>query len=316
MLSLLRKSSHLNCVPIGTFSFLNNFLPPDSKIRKFFYEFYHICKDGTKETYQDLKFIYSKRNLPSQSLSFIEIRALRLIKLDMLKLIPFTFFLTVPFSELLLPAYLLFFPNSIPSRYVKYFLKTRKKNFLDKKQERASIFLIESNIDLKNYKNHDSETLMKIADFLRMEYFSLTFFISQFVNLLIKTPFFIYNSVVLCIGIGKTFEMTHWLFDYRLKFNFFPLEFLKKVIILLQIRKHVKKLMKEDRRLLETDEESFKNIENNQIFNYLEERGFPLKDVSNIGDEIKKWRKKLIYEELENGGDYLIVLRENCKKCL
>jgi LETM1 and EF-hand domain-containing protein 1 len=39
-------------------------------------------------------------------------------KKDLMKFVPFSFFLLVPFAELLLPPYLFFFPNSLPTTYI------------------------------------------------------------------------------------------------------------------------------------------------------------------------------------------------------
>ena len=40
------------------------------------------------------------------------------IKMDLIKFLPYSLFLTVPFMELLLPPYLLLFPNSLPSQFL------------------------------------------------------------------------------------------------------------------------------------------------------------------------------------------------------
>ncbi len=40
------------------------------------------------------------------------------VKMDLIKFIPYSLFLTVPFMELLLPPYLLLFPNSLPSQFL------------------------------------------------------------------------------------------------------------------------------------------------------------------------------------------------------
>jgi len=118
-----------------------------------------------------------------------------LIKHDLVKLIPFTFFLVVPLSEFLLPPYLLFFPNAIPQK----FLETRKKDFLEKKPQLAL-----KELDLPgHWKGLDSERLIQVVDLLKMEYFSLTFFISQTLILLIKTPLFLINVLLWIIEIKE-----------------------------------------------------------------------------------------------------------------
>lgn len=39
-------------------------------------------------------------------------------KKDLLKFVPFSAFLVIPFAEVLLPPYLYYFPNSLPTTYV------------------------------------------------------------------------------------------------------------------------------------------------------------------------------------------------------
>jgi len=38
--------------------------------------------------------------------------------MDLIKFIPFSFFVVVPFAEFLFPAWLVIFPNSIPSQFL------------------------------------------------------------------------------------------------------------------------------------------------------------------------------------------------------
>jgi LETM1 and EF-hand domain-containing protein 1 len=39
-------------------------------------------------------------------------------KKDLMKFVPFSAFLIIPFSEVLLPPYLYFFPNALPTTYI------------------------------------------------------------------------------------------------------------------------------------------------------------------------------------------------------
>jgi LETM1 and EF-hand domain-containing protein 1 len=50
----------------------------------------------------------------------------RVIKQDVLKMIPFSAFLLIPGGELLLPAYLKVFPNSLPSQFVSGDIRKKK----------------------------------------------------------------------------------------------------------------------------------------------------------------------------------------------
>lgn len=272
------------------------------------YEFYVICKDGTKETYHDLKYLYSLRKIPETDLNFLELRKKRTIKHDIYKLIPFSFFLVVPFSEFVLPPYLLFFPNAIPQRYVKFFLERRKRRFLERKQE---IALKELNLtgDLKNLT---SDQLMHVADSLKLEYCSFTFIISQTFMVLIKTPFFIVNVILWLARVQTRLEFKHWIFNYRFKFNYFPFEPLKRRLLLSQIRRFLENIWKEDRKLLEFDESKLTTLKSEEeLKQYLEERGVSIAEKKDWANEVKEWRERVRNKQFD---EFLIMMLENVKK--
>ena len=271
------------------------------------YEFYLICKDGTKETYQDLKYLYSIRKIPESDLNFVELRKKRTIKHDIFKLIPFSFFLVVPFSEFVLPPYLLFFPNAIPQRYVKFFLEKRKRNFLERKQANA---LKELNLT-EGLKNMNSDQLINVADSLKLEYFSFTFIINQIFMVLMKTPFFIVNAILWLVQVQKRLEFKHWIFNYRFKFNYFPFETLKRRVLLYQIRRFLMNVWKEDIKLLEIDETKLKTLEIEELKQYLEERGVSISEKKDWVTEVKDWRERVRKKQFE---EFLIMMLENVMK--
>jgi LETM1 and EF-hand domain-containing protein 1 len=55
------------------------------------------------------------------------------VRKDYIKFIPFSFFIVVPGAELLLPAWLLIFPSSIPSQFLSAEEKEAKINTMLKK---------------------------------------------------------------------------------------------------------------------------------------------------------------------------------------
>lgn len=288
----MRKSLVLQHIPLSSYSLLN--------INKFFSEFYLICKNGTKETYKDFKFFCSHyNNTNHETLSFLEARTMRIISHDALKIIPFAFFIIVPLSGIFLAPYLFFFPNAIPHRYLKYFLKERNKQFLEDKRKKALRNIREMGLNISDF-NMNSENLIILADFLRMEYVSFTFIPSQLLNFFLKCPVLLINALFWCLGSERRLEMKHWIFEYRMKMNFFPLENIRKKIILFQIKRHLKKIMKEDHKLMAISEKSLEKMESNELMNYLEERGFKINEEIDILDGIIKWRKRI----MDGGIDY------------
>jgi hypothetical protein len=72
---------------------------------------------GLKQLWKDAKYYFSE-SFKKQQYSRPSIqkdKKLTEIKQDLIKFIPFSFFLIVPGAELLLPAWIIIFPNSIPS---------------------------------------------------------------------------------------------------------------------------------------------------------------------------------------------------------
>lgn len=274
---------------------LNYIFRKGSPTKRLIIEFYFICKDGTKETFNDIKFFISKRKIPYDQLSCFDYRSMRQTKKDFFKLLPFTFFLVVPLSEIVLPVYLLFFPNSIPRRYVKYFLETRRTSFIEKKREKALEMFSENNEDFRRFKNFDCEMLIKTADILRMEYFSFTFVVSQILNLITKFPFYLCNFIFWAFKSDKRFSLTHWIFDYRIKLMFFPFGQLRKMLLYFQIQRNIRQLIVEDKKLLQLEDEAIKNIDFLILRSYLEDRGFKLikQDKSFIVSELIAWKNKV-----------------------
>ncbi len=74
---------------------------------------------GTKRTYYD--YLYWKNILKTKGFKTFEdktpfeLSEIYRLKKDSLKLIPFSFFIVVPAAELLIPPYILLFPNAFPS---------------------------------------------------------------------------------------------------------------------------------------------------------------------------------------------------------
>ena len=77
---------------------------------------------GFKLLYKDFKFYMNvKKKLYLQKYhrpSYKVKVKLDKVKKDFIKFIPFSFFIVVPFAEFLLPAWLIIFPNSIPSQFL------------------------------------------------------------------------------------------------------------------------------------------------------------------------------------------------------
>lgn len=82
---------------------------------------WHHLKKGLIEVGRDSKVLLAitrKNGYREKAYSLKEMRERRRISNDLLKFIPYSIFLTVPFAELLLPIYLVLFPNSVPTQFL------------------------------------------------------------------------------------------------------------------------------------------------------------------------------------------------------
>lgn len=77
---------------------------------------------GFKKFNEDMKiyFRYHKRKMDYKydRTTYKQDIKMRQVKSDFMKFIPFSIFMVVPGAELLLPAWLVIFPNSIPSQFL------------------------------------------------------------------------------------------------------------------------------------------------------------------------------------------------------
>lgn len=78
-------------------------------------------KHSLIDVWKDTKILFGiikKNGIQEINYSLIELKEKRRITMDLLKFIPYTVFLIVPGAELLLPPYMLLFPNSTPSEFL------------------------------------------------------------------------------------------------------------------------------------------------------------------------------------------------------
>ena len=95
---------------------------------------------GLKALFGDVKWAVSaehgKRSKRFSEASYTQRTRLRQVRQDVIKFVPFSLFLLIPGGELFLPAWVLVFPNSIPTQFVaeeeraKRFEEMRKKQIV------------------------------------------------------------------------------------------------------------------------------------------------------------------------------------------
>ena len=77
---------------------------------------------GLKNIFRDGRWLVKTKHAGLQNkygeVSYKEKTRVREVKNDLVKFVPFSFFLIIPGAELLLPPWILIFPNSVPSQFM------------------------------------------------------------------------------------------------------------------------------------------------------------------------------------------------------
>lgn len=94
----------------------------------------NLAKDGKWVVHQKVQ---SSKNVYSHS-TFKEQQKIKQVKKDFIKFVPFSLFLLIPGGELFLPAWVMIFPNSIPSQFVGEEERIKKFHQMRERQEDAA----------------------------------------------------------------------------------------------------------------------------------------------------------------------------------
>eukprot|EP01017_Pseudomicrothorax_dubius_P050235 TRINITY_DN9473_c0_g1_i1.p1 TRINITY_DN9473_c0_g1~~TRINITY_DN9473_c0_g1_i1.p1 ORF type:complete len:342 (+),score=59.61 TRINITY_DN9473_c0_g1_i1:215-1240(+) len=295
-------------------------------------EFWHLLKSGSKQTVNDIKFLSALKKKDNTAWTALDLYESRRIKLDLLKFIPFSFFIIVPAAELVLPFYLIFFPNSVPSTFMFDWQKKERRTLLLEKQREGAIYvssyvlsalkkhqlitteqasnisqygkdiqqalivnfsIVSKELDLENM---DSDLLIQVNHLLAVEVITGTNILTQFVKHSLNMPRYLINLFLMIIRSQERLKWNHWIFNYNFKLNFFPFEPLKRALLLAQIKSQINYLEKEDKALHQF---GFTNFEVQQFLSFSLYRGIHFDDKAVIERlimedwlAISKWASK------------------------
>lgn len=332
-------------------------------------ELIHL-KKSLIQVWKDTKYISKmvyKNRLNEDNYTLKQIHDRRQISKDLVKFIPYTFFIVVPGAEFLIPPYLMMFPNSTPTQFIKAnSLGDRKKVLAEKQSEGYNLFvktlprfgnvlgidpvkLFEYLSYLQSSEGREKERLIyraqdfetRVREFLEdprrkqlerdLDLSKLT---SYELEQLCKFFYFEYipgtNLINLALGILKLplWVMKHITKYYKqpnynrfinnpfYKFKFTldngPLQYIKKYLLLWQLRLHIKQLRKQDRVLSRNPQElaiipQMQRVDfarergiriepNHEIVKYVEEFWLPLSQRRDIPDDVLVWIAVLRYK--------------------
>lgn len=124
-------------------------------------------KDDIKEGVAETKeFHYTKYRKPT----YTQTKKIQKITRDVIKFIPFSFFIIIPGLELLLPAWLMIFPNSIPSQFQSIAARQKKiDDLLVKRNQAAEKLIYKLPIYLSKLKDAKAENAKSTKSYLMTE---------------------------------------------------------------------------------------------------------------------------------------------------
>ena len=261
------------------------------------------------------------------------------IKEDIFKLVPFSFFLWVPFSEFILPLYLMMFPNSIPTQFIsnKNLMKKMKRKIIIQDFAHISLYqklknmypedFVQLEAILESVKKNpnsklDLDALAKIDKLIRdklrdnlnrsyvLNYRNL--FLHERKNLLMFFFLDFYSGdnlihSIINFPIKILYYTNKYIFRtnpkkpkyYKDQIYFFPVYFMKKRLYRKQLDRHFLIFDKENRLLRKN--QNFNGIDLIDAMILCRKRGLGLKDVRSS----KRFLNSFLSEEHEDR-DYLI----------
>lgn len=124
-------------------------------------------KDDIKEGVAETKeFHYTKYRKPN----YTQTKKIQKITRDVIKFIPFSFFIIIPGLELLLPAWLMIFPNSIPSQFQSIAARQKKiDDLLVHRNQAAEKLIYKLPIYLSKLKDAKAENAKSTKSYLMTE---------------------------------------------------------------------------------------------------------------------------------------------------
>jgi LETM1 and EF-hand domain-containing protein 1, mitochondrial len=304
-------------------------------------------KHSLIDVWKDTKILYAilkKNGIQEVNYSMVELKEKRRITMDLFKFMPYTVFLVVPGAELLMPPYVLLFPNSTPSEFLTSAQKGDIRRELDNTQLQGynnfvrsipkfgklldidPIHLYESLSNLQNTEGREKDRQLfnasdfesKINSFLAKQnkdqlisriglntlnsqelenlfkMFSRKFVPSyNWVNLAYSIPFrfpcWLLKFIAKQLKDKNAARFTNNIF-YKFSFTLDngPLSVLKKYLILMQLRHHIKHIRAQDRALARNLKE-LEELDQLHLVEYTNERAIQLEDRDEILNYVKKY---------------------------
>lgn len=259
---------------------------------------WYSTKQGSVDLWREIKMHRQINRKPEGERTAFELRHAKRNTADLLKFIPFSLFIIIPAAELLIPPYLFFFPNAIPSTYMFDTAQHKREAQAQEKQAQALAEVLASPIGAQLGSPAEAKALLQKGDFKGVDYQSLssdelatlcralgayyvtgTHILNQTVNIVTYYLPTLLASLLLLPFRARGAPAVDWsrfqmLQNFPLlKFNYQPFEFLKRRLLLAQLHSHLGSVRREDQHLLRNGAADLKPDDLREM---LRERGLPV----------------------------------------
>ena len=299
-------------------------------IKEYIYEMIGAVKNGSRQTWRDLKYLRSiRKQKAADQFTAFELKNIRSINQNLVKLVPFAFFIVIPLAELFLPFYLVFFPNATPKAFMTPSQITSKQTSLLEKQKEAfgvlsaylknkmiglgcdqnmtdpdsmTQFLLSNKKMLEkelNFNNLDSKLLKRVCEFMMIDHFDGTNIVTQIYRYSVTTPRYMLNIFRKMMG-KPAVEWNHPL-GYTLNLNYFPVKYMQKNLLLAHIRSNMKALDAQNLSMIRIGIDAMSEGELREV---ALERGIRARELSEVKLRLQnEWSTAI--KELNGSGDLL-----------
>lgn len=274
-------------------------------------------KQEIQESVTDTKDMhYAKYKKPT----YTQTKKLQNITRDVIKFIPFSFFIIIPGLELLLPAWLMIFPNSIPSQFQSKAARQKKMEELLKRRNKAAETLLfkypkylkklaKTNY-LSDQEKQEVAELLKLVDKSDILYTDLLHYKHLFRNYADFKHFKVTTLLQMAHFMGlqpvtgiNTFNNLLGFFRLQIRIDNPMVSWMTKRIMTRELRMFFRKIRREDSYL---SMEQLANFDENKLDNILIERGI---EIINRSKELKLKDYKMwqAISNLNNVPDSLLI---------
>ncbi len=293
-------------------------------------------KRGVKTIWSDAKYLQhllSTKGFDKNNYSLEEARERRRISKDLFKFFPYALFMVTPGSGLVLPLYLLLFPNSVPTAFLSDETKREKEHLLVEDQRAAlhkitmilypqvavdrafgidGLFAYPMDDPSFNLKQLTANELTYLCQVFCIEFIPGCRWVNILYSLFFKLPFYVCMHVARLFGSKSSSRFTDNSYCRRkIELGEGIQSSVKRLVLMVQLHSHIEHIRLQDR-LLSKDLSQLERLSERDLVRIARERGLLRIQLNRLKSHlVNNWLKKSL--NASNSNDYvaLYAVRQN-----